>query len=173
MAKYTELFIDYVNDGGIVPSSFSLISGFEELFLRHYCDHEIGFETEKLFEIKLQEKADLFMQAYADRIQQLANAWLEYDAPVKTHYTVETRKFNAGQQEGNTTELPIDSEIATPSITTRANAYENNELHTNKIEDYGASYDEAQKRVDYLNERVKSLLVKLLDEFKPCFMQVY
>ena len=87
MAKYTELFAEYIEKGGQLPASFSLILGFGDLFKKHYCDKEIGFETELLFYMKLEEKADLYMQKYADRIALIASAWLDYNAPAKVHYT--------------------------------------------------------------------------------------
>ena len=36
MAKYTELFAEYLERGGTLPASFSLIEGFEEIFKKHY-----------------------------------------------------------------------------------------------------------------------------------------
>ena len=65
MAKYTELLTEYIENGGTLPTAFSLITGFEDLFIRHFCNYEIGFETETLFAIKLEEKADLYMNLYA------------------------------------------------------------------------------------------------------------
>lgn len=57
MAKYTELFSEYLEGGGELPAAFSQIDGFEDLFIGHFIDKEIGFETEVLFTIKLETKA--------------------------------------------------------------------------------------------------------------------
>ena len=173
MAKYTMLLAEYLAKGGALPSSFALINGFEDLFVAHYCDHEIGFETDTLFKIKLEEKATLFMQVYADKIQKLASAWLQFDAPVKVHYTQEYRKLNAGAQHGSTTELPINATSATPSIQNDADAYENNENVAHTLQESGDTHEEVQSAIDFLNRAIEPLLLKLLNEFRPLFMQVY
>lgn len=43
MAKYTELFAEYLEGGGSLPAAFAEIVGFEDLFVARYCDKEIGF----------------------------------------------------------------------------------------------------------------------------------
>ena len=50
MAKYTTLLAEYLERGGQLPASFALIDGFEDLFKKHYCDKELGFETDLLFQ---------------------------------------------------------------------------------------------------------------------------
>ena len=191
MAKYTMLLAEYLERGGQLPASFSLINGFEDLFKKHYCDKEIGFETELLFFMKLDEKADLYMQLYADKIQRLATAWHVFDAPVKTRYVLDDRKYNAGArkqtfnggaQHAETTELPFDSESAEPNVLSDNNAYENttdddayedNERKETTIEESGEDHDEAVRSIEFLNTKVYSLLNELLLVFKPCFMGVY
>lgn len=173
MAKYTMLLTEYLERGGQLPASFSIIEGFSDLFKLHFCDKELGFETPYLFSLKLEEKANLYMQVYADKIGHLAQAWLNFDAPIKTHYTQEYKKFNAGAQHGATTELPIDASSVTPSATTDMNAYENNESIAHTVQESGDTHEEVIQAVDFLNRDIKPLLEKLLNEFKPCFMQVY
>lgn len=173
MAKYTMLFAEYLERGGACPASFSLINGFEEIFKKHYCDKEIGFETEALFFMKLDEKADLFMQAYADKISRLASAWTGYDTPAKVRYTEEYKTFNGGKQKAKTTELPFDSATAEASLINDTDAYENKDQRATTETESGKTIDEAQKAVEFLNTRVHSLLLDLLDVFKPCFMGVY
>ena len=173
MAKYTMLFAEYLERGGACPASFSLISGFEEIFKKHYCDKEIGFETEALFFMKLDEKADLFMQLYADKISRLASAWTGYDTPAKVRYTEEYKTFNGGKQKAKTTELPFDSATAEASLINDTDAYENKDQRATTETESGKTIDEAQKAVEFLNTKVHSLLLDLLDVFKPCFMGVY
>lgn len=173
MAKYTMLFAEYLERGGACPASFSEIQGFEEIFKKHYCDKEIGFETEALFFMKLDEKADLFIDLYKNKITRLASAWLHYDAPAKVHYTEEYKTFNGGKQKAKTTELPFDSETAEASLINDTDAYENKDQRATTINESGQTIDEAQRAVEFLNTKVHSLLVDLLNEFKPCFMGVY
>ena len=174
MAKYTMLLAEYLERGGTLPASFSLILGFTDLFKKHYCDKEIGFETEALFFMKLDEKADIYMQAYADKIQRLASAWLNYDAPAKVHFTEEYKTFNGGAQHTETTELPFDASTnIEPSVANDANAYENKDQRATTSRETGMTIDEAQRSVEFLNNKIRPLIVELLDVFKPCFMGVY
>lgn len=173
MAKYTMLFAEYLERGGACPASFALIQGFEEIFKKHYCDKEIGFETEALFFMKLDEKADIFMQLYADKIKRLATAWAGFDAPIKTRYVKEDKTFNAGEQHAKTTELPFDSTEAEPSLLNDSEAYENTDGLERTEQESGATHDEALRQIEFLNNKVHSLIIDLLDVFKPCFMGVY
>ena len=68
MAKYTELFAEYLESGGELPAAFDEIVGFKDLFIGHFIDKEIGFETEVLFAIKLETNANLVIGVYADSI---------------------------------------------------------------------------------------------------------
>lgn len=173
MAKYTMLLTEYLERGGQLPASFSLIEGFNDLFIKHYCDKELGFETPYLFSIKLEEVADIYMQVYADKISKQTQAWLKFDAPIKVHYTQEDKTFNAGAQHTATTELPINAGTATPSATADMDAYENTEGRGMTLEESGETYDEIENAIEFLNRDIKPLVLKLLDEFKNCFMKVY
>lgn len=173
MAKYTMLLAEYLERGGTLPASFSLIEGFLDLFKKHFCDKELGFETELLFFMKLDERADIYMQLYADKISRLASAWTGYDSPAKVRYTTEDKTFNAGKQKAKTTELPFDSETAEASLINETDAYKNEDNNARTETETGKTIDEAQRAIEFLNNKVHSLLVDLLDVFKTCFMQVY
>ena len=173
MAKYTELFADYLERGGSLPASFSLIEGFEEIFKKHYCDKEIGFETEALFFMKLDYIADVVIPLYASKISKLASAWLEFDAPVKWKYTKDDRTFTGGKQHAETTELPFDSTTAEPSMLNDTDEYTNEDANERNEREGGATFDEAIKRIEFLNSKVYSLILECLKEFKGCFMGVY
>jgi len=173
MAKYTMLFAEYLERGGACPASFSLIQGFEEIFKKHYCDKELGFETEALFFMKLDEKADIFMQLYADKITRLATAWGVFDSPAKVRYTEEHKTFTGGEQHAKTTELPFDSETAEPSLLNDSEEYENRDSRATTERETGETHEEAQKTIEFLNTKVHSLVLDLLNEFKTCFMGVY
>ena len=71
MAKYTELFAEYLESGGELPAAFDEIVGFKDLFIGNFIDKEIGFETEVLFAIKLETKANIVIPVYAERITAL------------------------------------------------------------------------------------------------------
>ena len=203
MAKYTELFSEYLERGGRLPASFALIDGFEDLFKLHYCDKELGFETEALFFMKLERTARINMPFYADRIRRLAAQYLNFDAPAKVHYETTSGTTTMGEQNGRsttngtnnlgaqdseTTELPFDSATALPSVkahnaatintnsgtdTTHNDEYENSDSRETERRESGYTPDEAMRAIEFLNGAVEPLIEKLLDEFKRLFMQVY
>lgn len=168
MALYTETFADYVEKSGYeLPTAFDLIEGFEDLFLKYYCDKEIGFETENLFAIKLDLYAELYMEKYADRIEKLAVAYGLLDSPARTHYEENTTTL--GAQRGTQTELPMNASTAIPNMVTTADQTENVvnvEITDNSITDKVILFDK-------LNEEVKIILEELLRRFENCFMRIY
>lgn len=172
MAKYTELFSEYLEGGGELPSSFSLIENFDNLFKLRFYDHEIGFETETLFSMKLELTASIMIPIYKDRIDMLAEAITGAKNPTRTFYEKYNTTINAGEQRGQTTELPIDSATAEPNSISHSDAYTNTDERTTNREE-SASVNEKYFIIDKLNEKVKSLIDSLLDEFKSCFMEVY
>ena len=173
MAKYTMLLADYLARGGALPSSFALIEGFEDAFIARYCDHEIGFETDALFAIKLEAKANLIMQAYADRIAERAYYWAKVENPTKVYYEEATTEYNMGNQKIKTTELPFNSTNATPSAISENDAYKNDDKRIVEKRDNGETLDEVMRMLDFLNKDVTTLVEKCLDAFKPLFMAVY
>lgn len=172
MAKYTELYLDYAK-GHNAPSSFSLIEGFEELFLKHFCDKEIGFETETLFEIKLDEKADLIMKDYADRISMLASAWTKFEMPAKVVYESSQDTSNIGAQVTNMRELPFNGIKAQPTTINESEASVNSSSRTYNRNESGYTASEAMQALQMLNGQVAHILQKCLSEFDDLFMKVY
>ena len=177
MAKFTELFSEYLERGGTLPSSsFALIENFEDLFKERFCSSEIGFETEALFAMKLDMKARVVMPLYAARIEAVDAAVNKLKAPTK----VRTEKREYGKQHsetennGSTTELPIDAATAEPAATNHADgsadvdAHEDNHAYTDYV-----TIDENIKIIEQLNTSRRGLIEQCLDEFKPLFMGVY
>ena len=168
MAKYTELFMEYLEDEEhTLPSSFNLIEGFDELFKMYYCDKEIGFETEELFALKLELYANLLMPRYAEQISKIAEAWGFLNGPARTHY--ESTTTILGEQKASQTELPIDYDTAQPSMVSQS------EETTNTYEANHEDVSLADKIAYYnrLNEKVDNILIQLLKAFGPCFMEIY
>ena len=138
MAKYTMTLAEYLARGGALPSSFALIEGFEDLFIARYCDHEIGFETDELFNIKLDLKASLVMQLYKDKIDAMALYWAKVPNPTKVHYELATTQYNMGKQKNKTTELPFDASQAEPNLINENDPYSNDDKRESRYEDrYG------------------------------------
>lgn len=177
MAKYTELFAEYVEKGGVLPSSsFALIPDFEDLFKEKYCGSEIGFETEALFAIKLDAKARVVMPLYAKKLAAVDAALTKLQAPTKER----TEKRGYGKQhsetenDGRNTDLPLNATTATPSSTTHAEGSADIDYHEDNItfNDF-VTIDENLRIIETLNAEARSLIDKCLDEFRPLFMGVY
>lgn len=173
MAKYTELFYEYLQSGGQLPTAFEEIEGFTNLFKCYYCDKEIGFETEELFAIKLETYANIYIPIYAQRISDLAEAITGAKNPIKTYYEEYNTTINAGKQRGYTTDLPFSSSTADPSSISESDAYTNTDNKITNRTDSGVTVSEALLKIDKLNEAVNPLILKLLNEFKTCFMNIY
>lgn len=168
MAKYTELFAEYLESGGTLPAAFADIEGFADLFVARYCDKEIGFETETLFQVKLEERAAIIIPAYVKRIEATNAAWLVVTNPTRT----QTRTFNSGEKSTSTRSLPLNSQQAQPTQTATSDAY----IDTDSTTIEGMTPDEAIRRSEYL-QRLDGTAWILLDaclrEFENLFMKVY
>lgn len=168
MAKYTELFAEFLNSGGELPAAFSQIEGFEDLFVARYCDKEIGFETEDIFKIKLEERAAIIIPAYVKRIAATEAAWLVVTEPTRT----QTRTYDSGEKRTSTTSLPLNSQTAQPTQMGKADAYQ--DVDSTVFE--GMTPDEAIRRAEYfqrLDGTAWILLDACLREFENLFMKVY
>lgn len=163
MAKYTELYSEYLASGGAVPTAaFAEVSDdFEDLFTAYYCDREIGVETEELFAIKLNLRAAMVCPLYKARIA-------AYDGVLgKVGAASKVRTFNAGEQSGDVTVLPINSISAQPNSKTSTAAYTNTET----IE--GVTPDEALRLEEFYRKKVHDVKLQCLKEFENLFMRVY
>lgn len=168
MAKYTELFAEYLEGGGTLPAVFADIEGFADLFVARYCDKEIGFETETLFKVKLEERAAIIIPAYVKRIEATNSAWLDVTDPTRT----QTRTFDSGEKRTSTRSLPLNSQTAQPTQTATADAF--TDVDSTVFE--GMTPDEAIRRAEYfqkLDGTVWILLDACLREFENLFMKVY
>ena len=163
MAKYTELYSEYLASGGAVPTAaFAEVSDdFEDLFTAYYCDREIGVETEELFAIKLNLRASMVCPLYKARIA-------AYDGVLgKVGAASKVRTFNAGAQSGDVTVLPINSISAQPNSKTSTAAFTNTET----VE--GETPDEALRLEEFYRKKVHDVKLQCLKEFENLFMRVY
>ena len=168
MSKYTETLVEFLEGGGVLPAAFAEIEGFEDLFVARYCDKEIGFETEALFQIKLEERAAIIIPAYVKRIAATDAAWLTVTDPTRK----QTRTFNSAEKRSSSSSLPLNSQTAQPSQTAKADAFTDTDTTTFE----GITPDEAIRRAEYfqkLDGMTWILLDKCLHEFENLFMKVY
>lgn len=178
MAKYTETLAEYIDGGGVLPSSsFALIEDFEDLFKERFCGCEIGFETEALFAIKLDYKARVVMPAYAEKIAAVVAQMTGLaDNPTKWRY--ETRVYGKQHSEnetnGSNTDLPYEVATATPSSLSKIEGSADSDEHTDTLDfKEGLSVDERLRIIDAINKKAFVLVEACLEEFKPLFMGVY
>lgn len=168
MSKYTETLVEFLEGGGVLPAAFAEIEGFEDLFVARYCDKEIGFETEALFQIKLEERAAIIIPAYVKRIAATDAAWLTVTDPTRK----QTRTFNSAEKRSSSSSLPLNAQRAQPSQTAKADAFTDTDTTTFE----GITPDEAIRRAEYfqkLDGMTWILLDKCLHEFENLFMKVY
>ena len=183
MAKYTELFAEYRAKGNSLPSIFSEIDGFADLFDAYYCDKEIGFETEYLFGIKLEMYAQLNVPHFKKLIEIQTHALAQAKDPEKLRVTdYEFNKGKVTRQYGEKVnkqkDLPMDSVSANESFVSTDAQHTDTESSlkdeaTTEVTETGMTPDEALRFMETLNKNIKDLKQALLDSFKPCFMQVY
>ena len=168
MSKYTETLGEFLEGGGVLPAAFAEIEGFEDLFVARYCDKEIGFETEALFQIKLEERAAIIIPAYVKRIAATDAAWLTVTDPTRK----QTRTFNSAEKRSSSSSLPLNAQTAQPSQTAKADACTDTDTTTFE----GITPDEAIRRAEYfqkLDGMTWILIDKCLHEFENLFMKVY
>ena len=158
MAKYTMALSEYLLDGYTLPSSFSQIEDFDDLFTGYYFTSEIGFETPELFEIRLATKAELVIPLYASKIARyneilsvlgtpnkeihvtgsnehsgtdtLRNTGTDTTTKTGTDTVGHTGSVTAGAQKRTRTDLPVNVSTATPSGIENADAYTNSDTAT-------------------------------------------
>ena len=177
MAKYTELFSEYLANGGPLPSSsFALITDFEDIFKERYGGCEIGFETEALFALRLDAKARVVMPEYSARVNAIDAAMLKLQTPTKTR--TEKRGYGAQHSEtsndGSVTDLPLNATTAKPAQTnhTEGSADINYREDNYTFTDY-VTIDENLRIIEALEGKRRAMLEDCLQEFETLFMGVY
>lgn len=169
MAKYTELLQEYLEDGNELPSIFSEIEGFEDLFIARFCDHELGFETENLFAIKLEHYANMYIPLYKERIADVASALTKAKTPLKTVYT----QADLGKRKTQRSDLPIESGQTDDDITPSGITISDASTDNTKVEESGQNTKDALELLAFLNTQVKVVVDDLLKQFDKCFMRIY
>lgn len=177
MAKYTETFEEYLEQGGLLPSDqFALIDGFEDIFKERYCGNEIGFETEMLFAMKLDMRAKIVMPVYKNKLEIVSLALTGLKQPSKCRY--ETRAYglveSTNESNSENVDLPFNVETAKPASTAHVKGDASTKAHTDYVEfKNDISIDEQLRIVNELNREARLIIEDCLKEFKPLFMGVY
>ena len=176
MAKYTETLKDYIDGGGVLPSSFALVTDFEDTFKERYAGSEIAFETESLFALRLDAKARLVMPNYAARITAIDAAMNKLQTPTKVRR--EQRGYGASHSstsnDAATSELPYDALSAQPAQTSHTSGSADIDYKEDNFTftDY-VTIDENLRILEALNGKRSIIVEQCLDEFKNLFMGIY
>lgn len=161
-AKYTEFFSQWVTDNGGAETAFpalfykvpdvvtdGITVKFYEAFLLEFCTREIGFETEALFALKFEGRAQRVLPAYIKVLNDLATVKPEDTAGAIT-------------SEFEYPETGSDSVVASPSALRRQT--------TNVTEE---SAIEQSDTFENLARRQRDIWQDIFREFDSIFMQIY
>lgn len=178
MAKYTETLAEYLQNGGVLPSaSFALMGDdFEELFIERFIGSEIGFETEELFRVRLNNKAALVCPLYADKLAAVASSINSLKTPSRWQYEKRTygKAESSNESDGKNTDLPYDADTAKPSFLNHIEGKSTLEEHTDETNrDESITVDEELRIMDAMKAKEQSVKETCLEEFKPLFMRIY
>lgn len=167
MAKYTETLVEYLEAGGTLPALFEDIAGFPDLFVQRFCDYEIGFETPKLFALKLEGAAKIYIPYYKKLIDAqstlISKLSTGYD---REHITTST----LGEQDSKSWAYPFnggsDVNPAARTLSTET---------VNTVSERSTAYtpDELARMIELAESVKRNLLAELLDKFKNCFMIIF
>lgn len=169
-SKHTELFSEYLENGGELPAAFELIPAlndvtFAELFAERYFDREIGFETEIQFAARLNAKADVVCPFYAGLIASIG------DVMAGDTRKVRVTRDNTALSSNFTN--PINETIGTPKV---GNLSGQTQVKTDDDETTafsGASVDDQIRLNEQWQKGFTGLYSALLNAFEPLFLGVY
>lgn len=191
MAKYTETLAEWLAGGGELPAAFSDIESFSDIFVGFYCDSEIGFETENLFNTKLNTYAALYVPEYVKKLAALETLYAAVIAPTKKRVQSGniTRNYagsmvnNIGAQENKTYDEPLNTATAEYPTTIQSNGErEDSSTYKDRVDteayndraesEEGLTSGEAQAAAEYVAKR-ENIIHSLLKRFAPLFYMVY
>lgn len=197
---YTELLTEYVaNNGGAAnafPALFDEVpdfgdANFRDTFMLRYCGREIGFETEELFALRLEGKAQEVIPRYLQKIENIKKYTALSGNIIKTYKYGETSKRtpdltvkNDGGEvvtdnynyPDNGATLPASNSLSGETrvkdesgVTTTGT--EKNE-RGGQNEEISTIHPREQQEIISAEIELKNVYTALLDEFEPLFMQV-
>lgn len=187
MARYTELFAEWLEEGGELPDLFSAIqigdNNLSDIFTAHFAAREIGFETPILFKLKLNEYAAILIpQLESDlKILDAAKGGILEPTFKRTKSGALTRNYGATKR--NTWENPTAIATSTTEIDLTdagsqqiiADAQKVDQEQYDNVTDTETGYrvTDALQIMAKLTEETDGLLNSWLKKFDPLFMQIY
>ena len=175
MAKYTELLIQYLSNHSL-PSKFSDIDGFEDMFIERYCNCELGFETENLFSYKINLITNLYFDDYKLKINQMNELMNKLINPTKTRTITDVKGAVESEQTNKNYEYPYNSSsLEDTQITSgeQVNSKINSTTDTRTNVVSGTNAYENVRLIEELNKSIKNYKNELLELYRTCFMEIY
>lgn len=144
---HTELFTEWIaNNGGAdnaLPALFAQVPDikagtetikFSDTFILHFCDKEIGFETEALFALKLEARARLILPPFIEKIKTISKISIDTAA--------EKEEISQSGQD-KTTEV-VNRTTTTNNLSTNYELPNSGETGEEPIPDYASEQNKNQ-----------------------------
>lgn len=180
--KYTELFAEYIRNGGEYPAIFDKLPNiyqitsediitFKDLFYNTFAACEIGSETEELFALRFNAKANLIVPFYIKKYEDLQK--ISYETP-KTRTFKHDAYGEGGDAAYTTPSTGVSDPILPPAAgNVSGQNYRKYEDHTTDVTSDKMSEREAWELHKDIEEHMTNFWQDLLNEFCPLFMGVF
>lgn len=180
--KYTELFAAYIRNGGEYPAVFDKLPNvyevdesdvitFKDLFYNTFAACEIGSETEELFAIRFNAKANLIVPFYIKKYEDLQK--ITYTNP-KTHTFEHEAHGDGGEASYTTPSTGVSDPILPPAgdnISGQNYRKYNDSTTDTTVDKMGER--EAWELHKEIEEHMTNFWQDLLNEFCALFMGVF
>lgn len=185
MARYTELFSEWLENGGELPTSFYSIkigdSILSDIFAAQFAAREIGFETPELFELKLNAYAATLIPELKAGLDAYSGALSAMNTPLHTNTKNGVIQREYGERKRNIWDNPtatdageVDlTDVGSQNITVDSGGIdtENYQDVTDVVVSKTASDGIAIYQA--LSQPAQTFLEVWLAKFDPLFMQIY
>lgn len=185
MARYTELFSEWLENGGKMPAVFDNVlvnsEPLADIFTAYYAAREIGFETPALFELKFNALAAILINDLQAGLQAHRGALAALSDPKSTHTKSGAIQRNYGDRKRNEWDNPTadnQSEVNLNDIgSQRINIdknYTDNEVYDKVTDtDVVKGVYEGKAILEILSTEQKNFFQVWLDKFDSLFMQIF
>lgn len=203
---HTELFTEWItNNGGAdnaLPDIFSKVPNiqnikFSDAFVLNFADREIGFETEALFAVKLEGRAELVIPFYLEKLDKLSQIKFSsalgteeelYSGKDSDSTTDSNNRSSNGKTDTTNIELPEingsfdpNPEAASGQQRVSSEATETETGSGSRITTYGKkvirTHDitkpEAQDLIEKVEQETFNIWKEIFKEFDSLFMGVW
>lgn len=185
MARYTELFSEWLENGGKMPAVFDNVNidgePLADIFTAYYAAREIGFETPALFELKFNALAAILINDLQAGLQAHCGALAALSEPKSTHTKSGALQRNYGDKKRNTWENPTANstgEVDLTDVGSQGIVIDKSSTDTETYEnitdtDTVKGVNEGVIILEALSQEKKNYLQVWLEKFEPLFMQIF